>query len=206
MSEHENDGFYWEPATEADLRQGDLLFNVPMALMPQRPRFVLGTGDPVETQTFDEYPENAPSELIVVEARFGVLGMVVTPTCHISEGEKDEDIVAVVPVEALNLVVEDIAYARNIRAGKNVPLHVFHLPPTDLGGGILGFHGAALLDRPSSMLKDNLREYRRLGLYVESRIKLRKALGRFWGRGDASESIERSMRPQIEKRALEDLE
>lgn len=206
MSEHENDGFYWEPAADDDLRQGDLLFNVPMALMPQRPRFVLGTGDAVETQTFDDYPENAPSELIVVEARFGVLGMVVTPSCHVSEDEKDEDLVAVVPVEALNLVVQDITEARNVRAGKNVPLHVFHLPATELGGGILGFHGAALLDRPASMLKDNLRDYRRLGLYIESRIKLRKALARFWARGDASESIERSIRPQIENRALEDLE
>jgi hypothetical protein len=56
------------------------------------------------------------------------------------------------------------------------------------------------------MLKDNLRDYRRLGLYVESRIKLRKALAIFWARGDASESIERSIRPQIENRALEDLE
>lgn len=206
MSEHENDGFYWEPAPDADLRQGDLLFNVPMALMPQRPRFVLGTGDAVETQTFDDYPENAPSELIVVEARFGVLGMVVTPSCHVSEDEKDEDLVAVVPVEALNLVVQDITEARSVRAGKNVPLHVFHLPATELGGGILGFHGAALLDRPASMLKDNLRDYRRLGLYIESRIKLRKALARFWARGDAGESIERSIRPQIENRALEDLE
>lgn len=205
MSEHENDGFYWEPAPDDDLRQGDLLFNVPMALMPQRPRFVLGTGDAVETQTFDDYPENAPSELIVVEARFGVLGMVVTPSCHVSEDEKDEDLVAVVPVEALNLVVADITEARNVRAGKNVPLHVFHLPATELGGGILEFHGAALLDRPASMLKGNLRDYRRLGLYIESRIKLRKALARFWTRGDASESIERSIRPQIENRALEDL-
>ena len=206
MSEHENDGFYWEPAPSDDLRQGDLLFNVPIALMPQQPRFILGAGEAVETQTFDDYPENAPSDLIVVEARFGVLGMVVTPTCHVSEGEKDEDIVAVVPVQALNLVVGDITEARNVRAGKNVPLHVFHLPPTDLGGGILGFHGAALLDRPASMLKDNLRDYRRLGLYVESRIKLRKGLARFWARGDAAENIERSMRPQIENRALKDLE
>lgn len=96
MSEHENDGFYWEPAPGDDLRQGDLLFNVPIALMPQRPRFVLGQSDAVETQTFADYPENAPSDLIVVEARFGVLGMVVTPTCHVSEEEKDENIVAVV--------------------------------------------------------------------------------------------------------------
>ena len=34
MSEHENDGFYWEPTHDDDLRQGDLLFNVPIALMP----------------------------------------------------------------------------------------------------------------------------------------------------------------------------
>jgi hypothetical protein len=114
--------------------------------------------------------------------------------------------VAVVQVQALNLVVHNITEARNIRAGKNVPLHVFHLPPTGLGGGILGFHGAALLDRPASMLKDNLRGRRRLGLYIESRIKLRKALARFWARGDAAESVERSMRPQIENRPLEDIE
>jgi hypothetical protein len=64
----------------------------------------------------------------------------------------------------------------------------------------------ALLDRPASLLKDNLRDYRRLGLYVEARVALRKALARFWARGDASESIERSMRPQIARRPLEDLE
>jgi hypothetical protein len=206
MSEHENDGFYWEPAPEDDLRQGDLLFNVPIALMPQRPRFVFGAGDEVQTQTYDDYPENAPSDEIVVAARFGVLGMVVTPTCHISEGEKDEDVVAVVPVEALNLVIPNLAQARNILAGKNVPLHVFPLPRTQLGGSVLGFNGVALLDRPASMLKDNLRDYRRLGLYVESRIRLRKALARFWARGNADESIERSMRPQIENRPLEALE
>jgi hypothetical protein len=206
MSEHENDGFYWEPAPSDDLRQGDLLFNVPIALMPQHPRFVLGPGDEVQTQTFDDYPDNVPSDLIVVDARFSVLSMVITPTCHFSEDEKDEDIVAVVPVEALNLVVADIAEARNAMAGNNVPLHVFPLPRTDLGGGALGFNGAALLDRPASMRKDNLRDYRRLGLYVEARIKLRKALARFWARGNADDSIERSMRAQLEKRPLEDLE
>src|SRR3954470_487913 len=114
MPELENDGFYWEPGPVDDLRQGDLLFNVPIALMPQQPRFVLGDGDQVETQTLDEFPEYAPSDLIVVEARFGVLSMVVTPTCHVSEAEKDEDIVAVVPVEALNIVVPDIKEARNV--------------------------------------------------------------------------------------------
>ncbi len=132
--------------------------------------------------------------------------MIVTPTCHIAEGEKDEDVVAVVPVEPLNLVIADLAQARNVLDGKNVPLHVFPLPRTDLGGSVLGFNGVALLDRPASMLKDNLRDYRRLGLYVESRIRLRKALARFWARGNADDGIERSMRPQIESRPLEDLE
>ena len=175
--------------------------------MPQQPRFVFGPADEVMTQTYADYPDNAPSDQIVVEARFGVLSMVVTPTCHVSEGEKDEDIVAVVPVEALNLVIPDITTARNILAGKNVPLHMFPLPRTDLGGGaVLGFNGVALLDRPASMLKDNLRDYRRLGLYVESRIALRKAMARFWARGNADESIERAMRPQLEKRPLKDLE
>jgi hypothetical protein len=207
MPEYENDGFYWEPTPQDDLRQGDLLFNVPIALMPQQPRFVFGPADEVMTQTYADYPDNPPSDQIVVEARFGVLSMVVTPTCHVSEDEKDEDIVAVVPVEALNLVVPDIQHARNILAGKNVPLHMFPLPRTDLGGGaVLGFNAVALLDRPASMLKDNLRDYRRLGLYVESRIAMRKAMARFWARGNADESIERAMRPQLETRPLEDLE
>lgn len=207
MSEHENDGHYWEPTPQDDLRQGDLLFNVPIALMPQQPRFVFGPADEVMTQTYADYPDNPPSDQIVVEARFGVLSMVVTPTCHVSQGEKDEDIVAVVPVEALNLVIPDIITARNILAGKNVPLHMFPLPRTELGGGaVLGFNGVALLDRPASMLKDNLRDDRRLGLYVESRIALRKAMARFWARGNADEAIERAMRPQLEKRPLEDLE
>ncbi len=118
MSEHENDSFYWEPSEADDLRQGDLLFNVPIALMPQRPRFVLGEEETVETQTFDDYPENAPSDLIIVEAHFGVLGMVGTPTCHVSEGEKDQDVVAVVPVQSLNLVTGDITKSRSIRDGK----------------------------------------------------------------------------------------
>lgn len=175
--------------------------------MPQQPRFVFGPADEVMTQTFADYPENPPSHQIVVEARFGVLSMVVTPTRHVSEGEKNEDVVAVVPVEALNLVVPDIQRARNIVAGRNVPLHMFPLPLTDLGGGaVLGFNAVALLDRPASMLKDNLRDCRRLGLHIESRIALRKAMARFWARGSADESIERAMRPQLEERPLEDLE
>jgi hypothetical protein len=132
--------------------------------------------------------------------------MVVTPTCHIAEGEKDLEIVAVVPVQPLNLVIQSLTEARNVLAGKNVPLHLFPLPRTELGGGILGFNGVALFDRPASMLKENLSDYRRLGLYIKSRIALRKAMARFWARGNADESIERSMRPQIENRPLEDLE
>lgn len=206
MSEHDNDGYYWEPDLRDDLRQGDLLFNVPIALMPQHPRFVLGAGEEVRTETYDDYPENAPSQEIVVEAVFGTLGMIVTPTCHISEHEKDQDVVAVVPVQPPNLVIGDLAQARNVMAGKSVPLHLFPLRRTELGGGILRFNGAALLDRPASMLKDNLRDYRRLGLYVETRITLRKAMARFWARGNADESIEDSMRKQLERRTLEELE
>jgi hypothetical protein len=56
------------------------------------------------------------------------------------------------------------------------------------------------------MVKDNLKDYRRLGLYVESRVALRKALARFWARGNADDSIEASMRKQLENRPLEDLE
>jgi hypothetical protein len=94
MSEHENDGLYWEPTSDDDLRQGDLLFNVPIALMPQHPRFMFGAGEEVVTQTYADYPDNRPSDGIVVEARFGVLGMIVTPTCHVSQDEKEEDIVS----------------------------------------------------------------------------------------------------------------
>ncbi len=56
------------------------------------------------------------------------------------------------------------------------------------------------------MLKDNLRQHRRLGLHIESRIALRNAMARFWARGSADESIDRSIRQQIENRPLEDLE
>ena len=128
------------------------------------------------------------------------------PTCHVSEGEKDEDIVAVVPVQALNLVIDDIDQARSVLAGNNVPWHMFPLPRTDHGGSVLGFNAVALLDRPASMLKDNLRDYRRLGLYVDARIALRKALARFWARGKADDDIDHSMGIQKERRPLEDLE
>lgn len=206
MTEHENDGRYWELSPSDDLRQGDLLFNVPIALMPEHPRFVLGSGEQVSVVTYGDYPEHAPSQEIIVEAVFGALGMVVTPTCHISEGEKDQDIVAVVPVEPLNLVIPDITQARAIRDGKSVPLYLFPLSRTGLGGNILPFDAVALLDRPASMLKHNLRDYRRLGLYVDERIRLRKALARFWARGNAADDIDRSMEAQRQSRPLEDLE
>jgi hypothetical protein len=206
MSEHNHDGFYWEPTPQDGLRQGDLLFNVPIALMPEHPRFVLGCGEQVQTQTYHDYPENAPSQQIVVTAVFAALAMIVTPTCHLSEQEKDRDIVAVVPVQPLNLVIPNLTLARNALAGKTVPLHLFPLPRTELGRGILPFNGVALLERPASMVKTNLRQYRRLGLRVESRVALRKALARFWARGNADDSIERSIRHQIANRPLQDLE
>ena len=137
--------------------------------MPQRPRFVLGPVEDVKTESYDDYPENAPSDQIVVEAVFRRPWDGAHSDCHIAEGEKDQEIVAVVPVQPLNLVIQLLAEARTVLAGKNVPLHLFPLPRTELGGGILRFNVVALLDRPASMLKENLRDYRRLGLYVESR-------------------------------------
>ena len=191
MSEHENDGFYWEPDPDDDLRQGDLLVNVPTALMPDEPRFVMGSSETVQTVTYPDYPDVVPSTDIVVDARFGQLGMVVTPTCHVSDSEKDEDIVTVVP----------------IADGRQVPKHFFVLRPTELADGLLRYHGVALLDRPASMLKHNLRAYRRLGLYLDARIELRIALARFWARGDASADIRRAMQAQVDNgRPLEDLE
>jgi hypothetical protein len=207
MAESENDGFYWEPSAEDVLRQGDLLVNVPTGLMPNRPRFVLGDGEEVRTVTYDDYPDVVPSTDIVVDARFGAFSMIVTPTCHIAEGEKDEDIVAVVPVEPLNLVVPDLRAASAVAERKQVPKQLFVLPPTDLGGAILRYTAVAQLDRPASMLKHNLRDYRCLGLYLEARISLRIALANFWARGNAKESIERSMQAQIKAgRPLEVLE
>lgn len=137
MSEHDNDTFYWEPGPDFSLRQGDLLFNVPLALMPSQPEFVVRPAGAreAEVQAFDHFPENAPTTEIVAEARFSALSMVITPTCHVSEGEKDEDIVAVVPVEPLRLVVANRGSWDQIRnrVAKR-PHHLFYLPPTGLGG------------------------------------------------------------------------
>src|SRR5689334_126405 len=108
MSEHDNDGFYWVPGADFPLRQGDLLFNVPLALMPNSPEFVLRPpgSRQAEIEPFKAFPENAPSNEIIAEARWGALSMVVTPTCHVAEDEKDEDAVAIVPVEPLHVIVE----------------------------------------------------------------------------------------------------
>lgn len=206
MPENDNDGFYWEPEAEAPLRQGDLLYNVPTGLVPDRPRFALGEGGDAEIVAYDEFPDAAPSTDIVVEARFAALSMVVTPTCHVSEGEKDEDIVAIVPVEPLRLLV-DRDQAASIIRGKSVPKHFFHLRPTELGGGILPFHAVVLLDRPCSLLKRNVHAYRRLGLYVDARIQLRAQLAAFWARANADDRIRGSIEKQLEHgRSLEDLE
>jgi hypothetical protein len=173
--------------------------------MPENPRFVLGDGDEVQTISYDSYPENAPSTAIVVDARFA-LAMVVAPTCHVSEGEKDEAIVAIVPVDPLNLIIPDLSQARAVANRKNVPLHLFPLPATEVGNDVLRYSAVALLDRPASVAKTDLRRYRRLGLYLDARIQLRKALARFWARGRADDDIDRAMASQRESRSLEDLE
>lgn len=207
MPETDNDGFYWEPEADFPLRQGDLLYNVPTGLMPDRPRFVIGEGEEVQAVVYEEFPDAAPSADIVVDARFAALAMVVTPTCHVAEGEKDEDILAVVPVDPLGAVISDRDRARNVARGKNVPLHFFPLPPTQLGDRILPFHAVALLDRPASLLKHNLIDYRRLALYLEARIKLRTQLSSFWGRANAEDTIRKSIEAQQRGgRELQDLE
>lgn len=201
MSEHDSDNFYWEPDGDFPLRQGDLLFNVPLALMPSQPEFVVrpaGAGE-AEIQAFDHFPENAPTTEIVAEARFGILSMVITPTCHVSEGEKDEDVVAVVPVEPLRVVVVNRDSWDQIknRTAKR-PHHLFYLPPTELGGGVLPFDAVAQLDRPGSFLKHELRSYRRLGLYRDARYELRKQLARFWPRVGADELLDSELKAKIE--------
>jgi hypothetical protein len=201
MSEHDNDTFYWEPDPDFPLRQGDLLFNVPLALMPSQPEFVVRpAGAPeAEVQAFDHFPENAPTTEVIAEARFGALSMVITPTCHVSEGEKDEDVVAVVPVEPLRPVVANRGSWDQIRnrVAKR-PHHLFYLPPTGLGGGVLPFDAVAQLDRPGSFLKHELRRYRRLGLYRDARYELRKQLARFWPRAVADDLLDRELQAKID--------
>ena len=210
MSEHDNDGFYWEPEAEFALRQGDLLFNVPLALMPSRPEFVLRPPEErqAEIEPFDEFPENAPSSEIVAEARWGVLSMVVTPSCHVSEGEKDEDVVAVVPVEPLHVIVANQGTKTQVRSRASTrPHHLFYLPATELGSGVLPFEAVAQLDRPGSFLKHELRRYRRLGLYRDARYDLRKQLARFWPRVTADEKLDSDLEAKVKYDApLESLE
>jgi hypothetical protein len=81
MSEHDTDSFYWEPDPDFPLKQGDLLLNVPLALMPSQPEFVVrppGAGE-AEIVPTDGFPEVAPTTEIVAEARFGALSMIITP-------------------------------------------------------------------------------------------------------------------------------
>jgi hypothetical protein len=200
MSEHDNDSFYWEPQPDSPLRQGDLLLNVPLALMPSRPEFVVRPpgGGEAEIVPFDGFPDYAPTTEIVAEARFGALSMVITPTCHVSEGEKDEDVVAVVPVEPLRLVVPNRDSWEQIKQrAKNRPHHLFYLPPSALGNEVLPFEAVAQLDRPGTLLKHELRAYRRLGLYRDARYELRKQLARFWPRVTADELLDRDLQAKI---------
>jgi hypothetical protein len=166
MSEHDTDSFYWELDPDFPVKQGDLLLNVPLALMPSQPEFVVrppGAGE-AEIVPTDGFPEVAPTTEIVAEARFGALSMIIAPTCHVSEGEKDEDVVAVVPVEPLRVVVPNRDSWEQIKKRPATrPHHLFYLPPTDLGGGVLVFDAVAQLDRPGSFLKHELRNYRRRG-------------------------------------------
>lgn len=201
MSESDNDTFYWEPDADFPLRQGDLLYNVPLALMPSQPEFVIRPegGHEAEVAPFDQFPDNAPSTEIIAEARWGALSMIVTPSCHVSEGEKDEDVVAVVPVEPLYRIVPNSGTRSQVksRAFKR-PHHLFYLPPTELGGGVLPFDAVAQLDRPGSFLKYELRSYRRLGLFRDARYELRKQLARFWPRVTADEELESDLQTKIE--------
>ncbi|HEU6443517.1 MAG TPA: hypothetical protein VFL61_00510 [Gaiellaceae bacterium] len=201
MSEHDTDSFYWEPDPDFPLKQGDLLLNVPLALMPSQPEFVVrppGAGEAQIVPT-DGFPDYAPTTEIVAEARFGALSMVITPTCHVSEGEKDEDVVAVVPVEPLRVVVPNRDSWEQIKKrAATRPHHLFYLPPTERGGGVLVFDAVAQLDRPGSFLKHELRNYRRLGLYRDARYELRKQLARFWPRVTADELLDRDLQAKID--------
>jgi hypothetical protein len=125
--------------------------------------------------------------------------MIIAPTCHVSEGEKDEDVVAVVPVEPLRVVVPNRDSWEQIKKRPATrPHHLFYLPPTDLGGGVLVFDAVAQLDRPGSFLKHELRNYRRLGLYRDARYELRKQLARFWPRVTVDELLDRDLQAKID--------
>ena len=134
--------------------------------------------------------------------------MVMTPTCHVSEGEKDEDVIAVVPVEPLHVIVANADTKQQVRSRVSTrPHHLFYLPPTHLSGGILPFEAVAQLDRPGSFLKHELREYRRLGLFRDTRWELRKQLARFWPRITVDDKLDNELAAKIANQApLERLE
>lgn len=210
MTEHDNDGFYWEPEVDFPLRQGDLLFNVPLALMPSRPEFVLRPPEErqAEIEPFDGFPENAPSNEIVAEARWGVLSMVVTPTCHVSEGEKDEDVVAVVPVEPLHKIVSNRETKQQVRSrASSRPHHLFYLPATKLGGGSCRskpLRSSTVLDLSLSTTSGTTGGS---GFIGTRGTTFRKQLARFWPRVVADDELHSELEAKIKNDApLERLE
>jgi hypothetical protein len=193
VTEDQNDGYYWEPEPVSPLRQGDLLLNVPSTLLPNEPEFLIRhpDGKTGSIQSYTRFPDNTPGEDLVVTARWGSLCMVMTPTCHVSDHEKNGEIVAVVPVDpALAHVTEkDVETLRKGKGG----LNLFLLPRTELGDGVMPFDCVALLDRPTSLYKHDLRHYRKLGLYVDQRFALRKKMAYFWARASASHDLDKML-------------
>lgn len=190
----DNDGRYWEPEPGYPLKQGDLLRNIPSLVLPQKLTFVLrteGSADAV-LEEYDEFPDPVPSFEIAARASWDTLTMVMTPTCHISEGEKDEDVAVVVPVFPIRALIDNPKTIEKILEGKayGEHLHLFPLPRTNLGGGALVTDSVALLDRPTSILKHELRAYRQLALYRDYRFELRKKLARFWARAQAEDYLD----------------
>ncbi len=200
--QEQTDGLYWEPDREFPLKQGDLFLNVPTLVLPPQPTFVLRTegSDQAQLEQFEQFPEITPSYEIAAEARWDVLTMLMTPSCHISEGEKDEEIATVVPVMPIRILFGDAKKIARILEGKAYGeyLHLFPLPKTALGGGVLRIDCVALLDRPTSILKHELREYRRLALHRDHRVELRKKLARFWARAKAEHVIDDEIHQQDE--------
>jgi hypothetical protein len=198
----ENDGRYWEPDSSYPLKQGDLLLNVPTLVLPPRPTFVLRTEESsvARLEALERFPEVTPSYELAAEARWDQLTMVMTPSCHISEGEKDQDIAAVVPVMPIRMLLSDEKEIVRLIEGASygTHLHLFALPRTSLGKGVLAIDCVALLDRPTSILKHELRQYRRLALYRDHRVELRKKLARFWARAKAEQAIDEEIRLQDE--------
>jgi hypothetical protein len=211
LEQEQTDGRYWEPPTEYSLKQGDLFYNVPTLVLPPHPTFVLRTNgsNVAELADFELFPENTPSLEIVAEARFDTLSMLMTPTCHVSEGEKDEDIAVIVPVMPIRLLLDEPKTIERILQGQayGEHLHLFGLPRTTLGHGVLSMDSVAILDRPTSLLKHELRDYRRLGLHLDVRVELRKKLARFWARASAEKQIDDAIQKQLQAgRPFEDFD